>query len=106
MNSISTDGLRCVVHGEEKLPAEIGGEPAICAAIADAALPALRRAGISPQSIAVTVTIGSPFLMSAVASVDDRTLPEQKVGISDRQLNALAVQMLADAVARELANLR
>ena len=106
MNSISAGGLRCAVEGEEKLPTELGGEPAICAAIAEAALPELERAGIAPDSVAVTVSVGSPFLMSAAVSVGDRTLPDQKVGISDRPLNARAVKMLADAVARALATPR
>ena len=106
MNSISAEGLRCSVQGEEKLPAELCGEPAICAAIAGAALPELERSGIAPDSVAVTVTVGSPFLMSAAVSVGDRDLPEQKVGISDRPLNARAVKMLADAVARALATSR
>lgn len=106
MNSVSTHGLRCAVEGEEKLPAEIGGEPAVCAAIAGAALPALERAGIAPGSLAVRVKVASPYLMSAVASIDGRALPEQKVGISDRPLNARAVQMLADALAGELASRR
>lgn len=100
MNSVSAKAVRCAVEGEQKLPPEIGGKAAVCAAIAGAAMPELERAGISPQSVAVTVTVRSPHFISAVASVDGRALPEQKVGTSDRPLNALAVRMLADAVAR------
>ena len=105
MNGVSADGLRCAIEGEDQLPAETGGEAGVCAAVARAVLPEIERAGIAPASVSVTVTVASPYAMAATASVGGRALPEQKVGISDRPLNARAVQMLADALARELASL-
>lgn len=106
MNSVSTHGIRCDVQGEDKLPAEIGGEAAVCAAIADAAIPELQRVGVPPESVAVTVHVISTQTMSAVASVNERALRVQKVGVMDRPLNERAVKMLAQAVAGDLAKLR
>lgn len=104
MNSVSSQSFRCTVEGESKLPPKLGGEAGVCGSIADTVIPALQRAGIPPNSVAVTVRVKSASRISAVPSIDEQTLPEQHVGISDRPLNARAVQMLADAVARELAN--
>jgi hypothetical protein len=103
MNSVSQSGLRCVVDGEEKLPPEVGGPVRLCAAIERAALPQLQNAGIAPVTVAVRVTVKSSSRISAVASIGDRALPEQNVGISDRPLNVRAVDMLAQAVAGQLA---
>ena len=105
MTSTSPQAISCSVEGKDKLPPEIGGEEGICTAIGSAALPALQSAGIAPASFAVAVSVTSEHGMSATASVNGRALPEQKVGISDRPLNARAVQMLAAAVAGELEKL-
>lgn len=105
MTSTSAQGISCSVEGEDKLPPGIGGEQGVCGAIARAALPALQRSGIAPASVAVTVKVTSESTITAVASVNGRALAEQKLGISDRPLNARAVEMLATAVAGELAKL-
>lgn len=105
MNSTSTEQLRCVVQGEEKLPAEIGGGGAVCSAITRASAPVLQRGGVAPGTVSVSVEVISPYRISATPSVGGRTLPEQHVGISDRPLNARALDMLGQAIAAELSKL-
>lgn len=105
MSSTSAEQLRCIVQGEEKLPAEVGGEAAVCSAIERAAAPALQSAGLSPAAVSISVEVKSQYRISAVPAVGGRSLPEQHVGISDRPLNARAIDMLANAIAAELAKL-
>ncbi len=105
MASTSPQKISCAVQGEDKLPPGLGGQAEVCSAVARAALPALERAGIAPAALAVTVKVTSGHSLSAVAVVNGRALPEQKVGVSDRALNARAVEMLAAALAGEIAKL-
>ena len=103
MKSASHEGIRCTVEGEGKLPSELGGQAAICSAIASAVLPQLQGAGIAPDAVEVQVFVKSKYMFSAVVSVNGVPRPEQTVGVTDRALNERAVQMLAQAVAGELA---
>lgn len=105
MGTMADPALRCTVAGAEALPGEIGGSEAVCAAIERAAAPAIKRAGISASSVAVAVAVKSPSRLSAIASVGERSLPEQHVGISDRPINARAIDMLARAVAAQIEQL-
>lgn len=106
MRPTSSDQLRCVVQGAEKLPPELGGAAAVCAAFERAAAPELRRAGIALAGVSVSVQVRSQYRISAVASVGERSLPEQNVGISDRQLNTGAIEMLARAIVADLSNIK
>ena len=105
MSSTSTEQLRCVVQGVEKLPPELGGEAAVCSAIERAAAPELLRAGIAPAAVSVSVQVLSQHRISAIATVDGRSLPEQHVARSDRPLNTRTIDMLAEGVALELSKL-
>lgn len=101
MSPTSSQQLRCVVQGEEKLPPELGGADAVCSAIERASAPVLQRSGANP-SVSVNVQVLSAFAASAVVTVGAERLPEQRVDISDRPLNARTIDMLARAVAAQL----
>ena len=103
MSSVSNEGFQCTVEGTENLPAELGGEAGVCAAIQRVALPQLQKSGIAPDSVAVRVLVKSKYMFSAVVFVKGQPRPERNVAISDRPLNSRAVEMLANAVAGELA---
>jgi hypothetical protein len=88
----------CRVIDGRKLPADTGGENALCAAIAKAV-----PAG-SADGAAIEVKVISPYLLSATVTLaDGRTLPAIKVGSSDRPLSRRAVGMLADSIAAQAA---
>ena len=88
----------CKVNDAQKLPADVGGAEAVCAAVAKAV-------GVrSPKPHAITLNIVSPYLISAtVTMADGRRLPAIKVGRSDRKLGRRAIQMLADSIAAQVA---
>lgn len=102
MSPTSTEQLRCVVQGEENLPAELGGGEAICSEIRRAAAPVLQSAAVSPAAVSVSVKVTSAHTLTAGGSVSGRPLQEQHVATSDRPLTSRAVGMLANAVAAEL----
>ena len=95
--------IHCTVEGAEKLPSEVGGEGAVCSAIAAAAAGTLKQAKLSPADLSVAVTVKSDSLISAVPSVRGKPLAEQNVATSDRALNANALNMLGNAVANAIA---
>jgi len=101
MTSTSTDDLRCIVEGEEKLPDNIGAET-ICSAIRRAAAPVLQGGAVAPAAVSVSVHVRSASGLSATPTVGGKTLRERRVAISDRALNARTVEMLANAVADEI----
>ena len=105
MNSTSTEQLRCVVQGEEQLPAELDVET-ICSAIRSASAPALASAAIPASAVSVLVEVRSGHGLSATATVSGTALRERHVATSNRPLNARAVKMLADAVAAELSTVK
>jgi hypothetical protein len=89
---------RCQVVGASQLPADTGGADALCSAIEQA----LQTA--APKPAAVEVSVISPYLISATVTLaGGRRLPAIKVGSSDRQLGARAVQMMADSIAVQVA---
>jgi hypothetical protein len=105
MNSTPSQSFRCVVEGAERLPPGLGGGDAVCSAVAKAATPVLERNGVDAGAVSVVITVQSASAISAATSVAGKSLPEQKVAISDRSLNPRAIDMLANAVAAELAKL-
>ena len=105
MTATAERGINCTVEGAAKLPSELGGEAAICSTMAKIVLPSLQRTGIASSALAVVVKVKSDSRISAVASVNGKTLPEQNVASSDRPLGATAIEMLANGVAAELSNL-
>jgi hypothetical protein len=89
---------RCRVIDSGKLPAELGGERELCAAIAQAL-----HSDVA-NGMAIEVRVLSPYLLSATVTIaDGPTLPAIKVGSSDRPLSRRAVQMLADSIAAQAA---
>jgi hypothetical protein len=99
-----SEAIRCSVDLAANLPREIGGPDAVCAAISEAALPALRRAGIPASAMSVKVRVVSDHRISGVASLDGRDLPEHVIDVADRSLNRRAIEMLAAAMAAEVSN--
>lgn len=98
MSRSASQPERCRVINGEKLPAEVGGQYVLCAAI-EAALQSA-----APKPAAIEVSVLSPYLLSAtVMLADGRKLPAIKISSSDRQLGARAVQMLADSIAAQVA---
>ena len=101
----TTPPIHCSVERGDKLPSGLSAE-SVCAVVRNAAAPALERAGLSLAVFSVQVTVDSDRKLSAAATLDGKPLPTHHVGISDRALNARAVQMLAKAIAAEIASAR
>ncbi len=97
MNS-PAPAARCQVTGAGQLPPESGGGDAICAAIEAAA-----RQQAPGMAFRVEVRVQSASSMSAIVKLDDgRMLPEQRMAVSDRQLNRGSIERFAAAVAAEI----
>jgi hypothetical protein len=94
MTSSNAQSDRCQVIGGDKLPAETGGAGQICASIEAAA--AARAPGVG-YSVAVTV-VSDYMLAARVRMADGKSLPEQKLAVSDRKLNRRAIDRFADAI--------
>lgn len=103
MEQPSAESRECIVSGADKLTADIGGAGAICSAIRAAA------GEKSPgTAFVVEVRVESASAIAARITVKDgRTLPEQKMAVSDRPLNPASIERfaaaIADAVARSTA---
>ena len=96
----------CTVENAAKLPAEAGDAESVCAAMKEAAVAAAGPSLLNSGAVSVRVTVESQHKLSAVAIVGGRALPEQKLAISDRVLSPGSIEMLARAVANQLANSR
>lgn len=99
MNSPSLQPVECRVIGGDKLPADLGGPDALCAAITRAA------AAFSASQFSVEVRVlGRSSLAATIKTADGTTLPEQRFAISDRSLTKGSVdrfaKALVDAVSR------
>jgi hypothetical protein len=89
---------RCQVIGAGHLPPDSGGGDAICAAIQAAAHK--QAPGIA---FSVEVRVQSASAMSAIVRLDNgQALPEQRMAVSDRQLNRGSIERFAAAVAAEI----
>lgn len=94
----TADHRWCQVIGAEKLPAEIGGADALCAAVGQA------LQAVSPKPAAITLDVVSRFKIAAMVTLaDGRHLPAVNVGSADRPLGRTAIQMLADGIAAHIA---
>ena len=107
MNSPNVHGnaALCSVEFAGKLPAGLT-ENAVCEAINQAAGPALKRAGLAPAALSVKVRVESESKVVATATLGGKALPEHRVATSDSALNTSAIQMLARAIAAEVASAR
>ena len=94
MNSPPSKPPTCSVVGGEKLPASSGGTGSLCAAIERAAGSAfkVRVRVLSRSSLAATVT-----------TTDGRTLPEQRLDVSDAGLSKGSFDRFARNLAAEVA---
>jgi len=92
----------CRVIGGAKLPAEIGGEQQICAAIEAAAK--TRAPGID-YSVELRV-LSDHMLAARVRMADGSWLPEQKMAVSDRKLNRRSIDRFAMAIAEAISRAR
>ena len=94
-----SEAPRCTVSGAEKLLDGIGGADAICSAIHEA--DRRRAAGVD---YAVEVRVEAASMLSARITLNDgRTLPEQKLVVSDRSLNAGSIERFAASIAEAAA---
>ena len=101
MDRPTTQAAGCQVSGAELLPAETGGAAALCSAIA-----AARGDGAAaPASVHVRV-ISEHMLAATQTLADGRSLPEVKTARSDRPLGRRSFDMLAEALAAQLAAAR
>ena len=89
----------CRVIGGDKLPTGLGGSGVICEAIELAV-----RKQAPGASYTAEVRALSPSSLAAVVSLGDgRTLAEQKMAVSDRQLNRRSIDRFAATIAAEIA---
>lgn len=88
----------CRVTGGDKLPAETGGPGAICAAVVRAVAAQAPNIRYSAE-----IRVVSKSSLAADLTVNGKALPEQRFSVSDRNLNALAIEHFANGVAAALA---
>jgi hypothetical protein len=90
----------CTVSGGELLPIATGGAAALCAAIAQAR-------GAAQPGVTVDVRVVSPHMMAATQTLaDGRRLAEVKTASADRPLAKSSFDLLAEALAAQLADAR
>jgi hypothetical protein len=99
MTPPANPGIGCAVLGAEKLPATAGSAEAICDRIRSSI-----AAKSSASGLSVAVQVHTPtFISAAVTMPDGSVLPEQKVAVSDSNLNQGSIAMLAEALAKQIA---
>lgn len=89
--------VRCTVTGAASLPPATGGAEAVCRMVRSAAQPVATARG-QGATIVVDV-IGPSAAVARVTMADGSRLPPARVDVSDRFLNARAIEMLASAAA-------
>lgn len=103
MQPRETQSVNCAVEGADKLPPELREDGAVCGPLVRAAQAAAAEANIDAGALSLKVRALAPHLLSATVTVDGVALPEQKLGASDRPLNPRSIDMLARALAGQLA---
>ena len=88
----------CTVIGAEKLPAEVGGANALCAALERAV-----SAKVPGLHYSAELRVASPSVLIANIVVNGRKLPEQRFGVMDRNLNSGSIHRFAETLANLLA---
>lgn len=89
----------CTVVGADRLPAEVGGGDTICSAIRVAVR---EKAPGAAYGVEVEV-VSASALAARVTLKDGRMLPEQRMAVSDRQLNPGSIERFAAAIAGAVA---
>lgn len=93
---------RCRVIGEELLPAEIGGGRGLCDALESAVASRAPGVGFTAE---IEVRSNSS-LHADIKLSDGRSLPRQKLSVSDRKLNKSSIGRFAIAVAEVISQAR
>ena len=84
----------CTVVGAEKLPAEVGGADAICAALDRAIASKARGLQYSAE-----FQVPSASVLIASVTVNGRKLPQQRFGVMDRNLNQGSIERFTQSLA-------
>lgn len=99
MNTVEGQPVRCEVLNGHALPADAGNADDVCAVI-KAAVSSLAPAA----NYSVEVRVLSPTSLAATVRLEaGQILPEQKLTISDRQLNRSAIQRFARTIGKQIA---
>lgn len=98
MAGAAAESPACIVSGADKLPAGLNGD-AICAAIRAAARKASSGTGFSVEIRVVSAS----SLAARISLRDGRTLPEQKMAVSDRSLDSGSIERFAMAIVNAVA---
>lgn len=95
MNSSNTQIVGCHVIGGSLLPADSGGPDGLCKAIREAAADQApgRRFAVEVQ------VLGRSMIAATVTKADGTKLPEQKMAVSDSELNRSSLERFASALA-------
>lgn len=102
MRPADSKTIACSIENGDKLPPALRADGAVCGPITRSTLAAAEQSGISSQAVAIKVKAVTPYLLAVTLSVDGATLPEQKLGSSDRALTPSAIDRLAAGLARQL----
>ena len=95
----STEMIDCRVVGGDKLPGDIGGSDALCAAIKRAA-----AAGAPTKRFRVEVRVlGRSSLAATLTTAKGSKLPEQRFAVSDRNLTRGSLDRFAKALVDQVA---
>jgi len=105
MNSHDALAVHCSVDQAGKLPSGLTAS-GVCATIRRVVAPSLEQAGFTASALSVKIIVESETKLVAATTLAGKALPEHRVAISDRTLNARAVDMLAQAIAAEVASAR
>lgn len=97
MSAPASERPQCSVVDGRKLPPASGGGAALCAAIERAV--AARAPGVA---VSTEVRVLSSSRLSAIVTVNGRTLPEQSFARMDRDLDGSAFERFAEALAAEV----
>jgi hypothetical protein len=91
----------CSVVDGDKLPPDVGGPEAVCAAVERAIAAAAPKVRYKAE-----VRVLSPSRLAANLVVNGQALPQQSFAIMDRKLNRGAIDRFANALAAEIAKHR
>jgi hypothetical protein len=103
MSPADKPAVNCTVENLEKLPAGLRQQEAVCGPLGRAVEAAAAKAALAPGAVTLRVVVDSQYKLAATATVNGTALPEQKLGSSDRPLTTGSIEMLASAVAAQLA---
>ena len=88
----------CQVTGADKLPTDVGGRSAVCAAFDQAMAKALPQVRYTAN-----IEVRSKAVMTATLAANGRELPKHELSVMDRNLNIRSIERFAAELAAELA---